>query len=240
MPFGAALIAGGGALLGGYFQGEAIKDASDASVQGSRYAADLEQGRYEQSREDLAPWRQAGERALGGMQDLMYGDPQEQMESLRSTPGYQFRLDEGLKALTRSSLAGSVSGNTHRALMERGQEYASDEFGQQYNRLASMAGLGQASTHYGAQLGAQSAGRQGGYLTSAADTRGAAGIGRANVYADTLGSLASAGSQAYGAYNAPGGTPFTGNFAGSPSTSQNYSSDYRPPGGSFLNTPGYQ
>jgi len=206
MPWGAVAIAGA-SLVGGAMQSKAIGKAADASTAGARYAADLEQRRYVQTRTDMEPWRQAGTKALGSMQEMMYGDPSQQMESMRSAPGYQFRLDEGLKALQRSSLAGSVSGNTYRGLVEHGQNYASQEFGNRYNRLASLAGTGQTATQYTGQMGAQSAARQGGYAQSAADTRASAYLGKGQVMGQTLGQLASAG---VGFYNSGGFDGFGG------------------------------
>ena len=71
-------------------------------------------------------------------------------------PGYQFRLSEGQKALERSGAAKgmTLSGAQQKAIQGYGQGMASQEYqnsynryntdqNQQYNRLASMAGIGQ-------------------------------------------------------------------------------------------------
>lgn len=206
MPLGiAAAIGAVGSIGGGLLAGRSNRRAADTSARATRYAADLEQQRFDQNREDMAPWREAGTRALGGMQELMYGNPDEQMSSLRSTPGYQFRLDEGLKALTRSSLAGSVSGNTYRGLVEHGQNYATGEFDKQYNRLAGLAGTGQTATQFTSEQGAASAARQGNLAMRGADTQAAGMIGRGNIYGNTLGSLASMGGNMYQQYSSPSG-----------------------------------
>jgi hypothetical protein len=73
-------------------------------------------------------------------------------------PGYDFRLNEGAKALQRSAAAkGRVfSGGTLKDLTNYNQNFASNEYGNAYNRfqtnratkynqLASLAGLGQVS-----------------------------------------------------------------------------------------------
>lgn len=73
-------------------------------------------------------------------------------------PGYQFRMDQGSQALQRSAAAkGSVlGGGTLKALSRYGQDYASNEFSNAFNRyqvnrsnqinpLFSLAGLGQTS-----------------------------------------------------------------------------------------------
>ena len=86
------------------------------------------------------------------------------MSDYQQDPGYGFRLSEGMKALERSAAArgGLLSGAMLKGISRYGQDYASNEFtnafnrymqqrGNQYNQLASMAGIGQTAT---AQLGA--------------------------------------------------------------------------------------
>jgi len=223
-----------------YSQNKSIDKASELSADATQSAAQLEQARYEQNRADMAPWRESGKKALGSLDNLMYSE--DRGAALKDRPGYQFRLDEGLRALSRRAAAGSVTGRTYRAMVDYGQNTASNEYMNEFNRLSGMAGTGQVATQFSAQQGAQSAANQGGYLQQAADTRGSAYMGRSKVIGDALGSLASG---AYGKWG--GGKPSivssnvdnSGNFTGSPATSPYYANDYRPPGGSFMNTPGY-
>jgi len=62
-------------------------------------------------------------------------------------PSYQFRLQEGMKALERSQAArhGTLGGRATKEMIRYGQDYASTEFGKAYERLAQMAGLGSGS-----------------------------------------------------------------------------------------------
>jgi len=79
-------------------------------------------------------------------------------------PGYQFRLGEGTKALNTSWAANGMreSGAAEKALLRYGQDYASNEFNNEWNRLAGLAGVGQAvnnsnnalATNYANQTGA--------------------------------------------------------------------------------------
>ena len=73
------------------------------------------------------------------------------------SPGYQFRQDEGIRAIDRSASARGqlMSGGTLRELQRYGQGLASSEFGNYANRLASMAGLGQTAAFNTGQLGSQ-------------------------------------------------------------------------------------
>jgi len=49
---------GGLQVVSGYMQGEATKKAANTSAAASRYAADLQQQQYEQTRQDYAPYRE--------------------------------------------------------------------------------------------------------------------------------------------------------------------------------------
>jgi len=75
---------------------------------------------------------------------------------LQADPGYQFRLSEGLKALDRQAAArgGLISGGALKASQRYGQDMASQEYGQAYNRALTQygAGVDRANTMYGRDL----------------------------------------------------------------------------------------
>lgn len=106
-------------------------------------------------------------------------------------PGYQFRLNQGSRALTNAAGASGMlnSGATAKALTRYGQDYASGEFNNIYNRLAGTAGIGQNATNTTATLGANTAGTIGNLLTSGANARGAAAISAGNAGAGALNSF---------------------------------------------------
>jgi hypothetical protein len=62
-------------------------------------------------------------------------------------PGYQFRFEEGQRALDRGAAArgGLLSGGYGRKAIRYGQGFASQEYSNVYNRIANIAGLGQTS-----------------------------------------------------------------------------------------------
>jgi hypothetical protein len=103
-------------------------------------------------------------------------------------PGYQFRLSEGQKGIDRQVGAMGLrnSGAALKALQRYGQDYASNEFGNVFNRLSGAAGTGQTATQYGAGLGAQNAQSIGGMMTGLGNARGAAAIGGANAIGGAL------------------------------------------------------
>lgn len=59
-----------------------------------------------------------------------------------TSPGYQFRLAEGMKALERSQAGRRLGGRALKEAMRYGQEFGAGEFGTQYGRLAQLAGFG--------------------------------------------------------------------------------------------------
>jgi hypothetical protein len=96
----------------------------------------------------------------------------------QTDPGYQFRFEEGQRALDRGAAArgGLLSGGYGRKAIRYGQGFASNEFGNVYNRIANIAGLGQVG-----------AGQSGGYAMQAGqgmgNAAGNAGFARASGYA---------------------------------------------------------
>jgi hypothetical protein len=80
------------------------------------------------------------------------------------TPGYQFRLQQGQQALERSAAARgrALSGQQLQALSGYGQGMAAQEFGDYFNRLAALSGVGQTATQGLGGIGSQLASGIGG------------------------------------------------------------------------------
>lgn len=86
----------------------------------------------------LNPYADAGKTALANLT----GDPTKLMQN---DPGYQFRLGEGERAINASMAARGLgnSGAALRSLTRYGQDYATNEYGNAFNRQAQIAGMGQ-------------------------------------------------------------------------------------------------
>lgn len=104
-----------------------------------------------------------------------------------------FMQDEARKAIERraAAMGGWDSGATLKALTRFGSDYGNQRAGEsynrfvgdqttQFNRLASVAGLGQTSANQTATLGANMANNIGANTMAAANARGAAGVAGAN------------------------------------------------------------
>ena len=60
--------------------------------------------------------------------------------SFSGTPGYQYALDQGLQATARSNSSSRNSGNALAALQDRGAGMASQDYGNQIDRLGKLSG----------------------------------------------------------------------------------------------------
>jgi hypothetical protein len=165
-----ALAIGGSALLGA----SASKSAANTQAASADRATELQERMFNKQLELQQPFQEAGVNALNKMQS---GNVMGMMD-----PSYQFRLGEGLKALDRQAAArgGLISGGALKAAQRYGQDFASQEFGNAYNRLASMAGIGQTAT--GAMGGAagQFGTNAGNLMTGAGAARASGYVGGAN------------------------------------------------------------
>lgn len=164
--------------------------AGKREAKAARQAAALQQQQYEQSRADMAPWRETGANALAGLAALygLSGEEARQraLASYRAAPGYQLRLAEGQRALDRSAAARGMllSGNQLRALAEYGQTLAAQDFGAYANQLAALAGIGQSATAGTANLGAAAAASRGEFLKNAGEAQSAGIRGAGNAIVD--------------------------------------------------------
>lgn len=134
----------------------------------------------------------------GGYGDLLRNF---QASDFQADPGYQFRLDQGNKAINEQALAAGRynSGATLKDLDafnsgEASQEYQSayDRYNQnqtqQYNKLAGVAGTGQQATNFADSAGAAATGASNNYLTSGAAANAAGTVGTANAFSSAIGS----------------------------------------------------
>jgi hypothetical protein len=202
---GSAAIASHAAGKAASAQSNAATSAAQLQAQSAKDSLDFQKQEWQTQQQNMAPWLQAGKGALGELSGLTSTPGQglltpwtQQFQAptdvtQQNDPGYQFRLQQGMQALNNSAAAKGnlLSGNTLEAQQQYGQNYASNEYNNvynralqqyqqnygifennqanEYNRLAGLAGTGQtAATSLGqeGQAAAQNVGNT--YLTSAA------------------------------------------------------------------------
>lgn len=136
---------------------EAAGKAGQLQADSSRYAADLAQKQYEQTRQDQMPWLNAGRDALGQLSDRIGQNAQfddrwgGRIESayqngqltggldpnnFQNDPSYQFRKQQGMDGLQSSAAAsgGLLSGAALKSLNQYNSNLASQEYGNAWQR----------------------------------------------------------------------------------------------------------
>jgi hypothetical protein len=202
--------------------------AADALARGTREGVaaqermaeknlEFQKEQAEIQREDFAPWREAGLTALGQIQDGMKSGAFS-MESFnfRQDPGYQFRMNEGVKALDNSASARGrlLSGAQQKGVNAYAQGMASQEYGNAYNRefnekgrqyniLSNLNQGGQASAARQAQVSSQLAASSGNIMAQLGQSQNQAqqniGQARAGAYNQT-GNLLAKSAEAAATY----------------------------------------
>ena len=186
-----------GSAIGG---SRAAKSAGETQAAAADRAANLQQLQYEQTREDLEPWRKAGVNALGKLEGMADYTPFG-MDTFSKDPGYGFRLAEGRKALASKARArgGLVSGQTLKGMQDYAQESASQEYSNAFNRYQieraaklgpyqSLANVGQTTANQLGSFGAANVANVGNLMTGGAAAQAAGQVGAANAITGGLGS----------------------------------------------------
>ena len=197
------VIPAAAALIGGRQSAKAAQSAADTSAAASDRASEVQRAMFERNIELNAPFREAGVNALNKLVPMTeYKDFG--MDEFRADPGYGFRMSEGMKALEGSAAArgGLLSGNALRGIQRFGQDLASQEFQNAFNRygiererrlapLQSLAGVGQTTSRELGAAGTGFANTMGNIGMNQANVQGNAAMARASAYGDTLNQLSS-------------------------------------------------
>jgi hypothetical protein len=158
-----------------------------------------------QLRQELGP--AVAQASQAQQQNPLYGSLLKNFTAadFQADPGYQFRLDQGQNQIQSSAAArgGLLSGAAAKALTKYNQNFASNEYGNvynrfradqgdQFNRLASLAGVGQQATNATQQAGQNFASAAGNNAMYAGTARASGYTGAANSLNSTLGSASGA------------------------------------------------
>lgn len=193
----AAVIGAAGAVGGAAMSASGAKSAANAQARGQQAAIDEQRRQFDTTREDMAPWRAAGEGALNRLQD-----PQ---SAFQASPGYGYALDQSQQAIerARSATGGLASGNTLAALQQNAIGLANQDYGNWWNQQSGLAGIGQNATNNLAQFGMQNSANIGNLMAGQGDARASGIAGSTNAWGNALGTLGSIG---YNYFNNPAGS----------------------------------
>lgn len=197
----------GGAVVGAYATSEASRNSSRAMTNASNRSNDTQLAIFDQQRSDQEPWRQAGQRALGQLEQNKF------MENWQQDPGYEFRMSQGMKAINAAAGARgrSASGATMMALTRYGQDYASNEYqnayNRQYGRLSQLAGFGQGANSANANAGQNYANAYSNNVMGAANAQSAANMAQSNAINNVIGT----GTNTWAQYQMANNNPYGNN-----------------------------
>lgn len=205
MPIGIA-----GAIIGSAAVGtvatlasaDSARSASNRAVDAQTRSQDqniaLQREQMNYAREQNAPYQEAGVNALNVLSGEMSGQPSQ----FQADPGYQFRLEQGQKALDNSMLARGMglSGSQQRASIDYNQGMASQEYGNWYNRLSNLAGIGQSATNSNINSGAAGAANIGNAYTGIGQAQAQGATNQANIYGNAASNLTGIAGSTVGNY----------------------------------------
>lgn len=121
----------------------------------------------------------------------------------KTDPGYQARLDEGLRVRERGASARGIlnSGGTLRGVERYAQDYASNEYQRVFDRISTIAGRGQSAATTGSNVVVNTGESVGRALINAGDARASGYVAQGNAWSNA----ATQGAQLYGYMNRPSG-----------------------------------
>ena len=104
------------------------------------------------------------------------------LQGFQATPGYEFRMGEGQRALEAGAAArgGLYSGAAMRDLMKFGQDYGSNEYGNFFSRLGARADTGMNAAQMSGAASQQAAAGVSNAFGNIGNAQAAGAMGRAN------------------------------------------------------------
>lgn len=187
-------------LISGDYGGGGIDAGVAAQMQSGREAQGQMRQMWDKQQQMAQPWLNQGQAALTSLGSNDF------MKNWQADPGYQFRMNEGLKATQGSMAARGLgqSGAALKALQNYGQNQASQEFGNVYNReygrLSGLAGIGMNALN-GLSVASQNYGNQMANITTGMGNAQAAGaMAHAQGQQSMMSGLMNLGGMALGGY----------------------------------------
>jgi hypothetical protein len=206
----------GAAVVGAGASAVSSGKAAKAQREAARQAQETAESTFEKQAALQEPFRQAGITAQDQIMQLLgiggdtsavnFGKYSRDfgMSDFEQDPGYAFRQSEGMKALERSASARGqlLSGGTLKGIQRFGQDLASQEYGNAFNRyqvnrsnqlnpLQSLMGAGQSATNVTTSAAGQMGQNVANSQLAAGQARASGYIGVGNAINQGLGSVAS-------------------------------------------------
>ena len=161
-----SVLGAGANLAGGLMGASAAKKAAKAQAATAMEALKFHKAAYNETKENTQDYRNAGAEGVNLLSALLQ-DP----NAIQDSAAYQFRRNEGLEALDRAALArgNAFSGAQAKGLQDYASGLASQEYGNQFQRLFNTAGMGLNATNTLANVATSTATNMGNLLQDAAN-----------------------------------------------------------------------
>ena len=191
-----AVVAVGGSLISGALSSKAGKKGADAQAQANAEANALMREFYDRTENNLMPYMDAGGWAIDRQRQFLDGD----YSAALNSPDYKAALEEGFKGLDYGATArGNLWGGGMDAdRMRLGQNLASLQIGNYYNRLAGLSGQGQQAASSLGQFGANYAQNAGANMQATGAARASSYANSANAWNNVIGTAVGAFGQRQG------------------------------------------
>lgn len=202
----AAAVAAGATVYASNKQSAAAKNAAKTSKNATDATIAEQQREFDQTQANLAPWLKTGTSALNQLSTIegLNGQPAD-YSAFYNSPDYQFVLQQEQQALDRDAAAhGSLYSGGHEAdTLRFGQGLAAQQFGNYYNRLAGLAGVGQTTANQLGVFGQNMANQYGQAQMFNAQNQMGSIYDRANAQSNMANNLANIGGNLAGQFYQP-------------------------------------
>jgi hypothetical protein len=204
-----------GSITGTTQAANAAQSAATTEANAANYAANLQNQQFQTTQANLAPYMNVGTQALPQYLNLLGLGSQGTagiQSALSNMPGYQFSLQQGLKAAANSA-AGSglnLSGAQQKGLSNFATGLAQNNYNTYLSNLQSAVGTGANAAAGLSSAGMTTAQNVGNLATSGASATAAGQVAAGNAQSNLINSLLQTGLGAAGIYSlasrAGGGT----------------------------------
>jgi len=201
----------GAGLLGGAMSSNSAENAAQTQADATNNATALQKQMFDKQVELQEPFRQAGLTAQNRLLDMLglSGNTTAQgyrslmkdfgMSDFQADPGYQWRMDQGQRALERSAAArgGLLSGAAMKAATDYGQNQGSAEYQNAFNRfqtnranklnpLQSLMGASQTAANNQGQAASNYGNSVGNLMTNMGNAQAASKIAQGNAWTSAV------------------------------------------------------
>jgi hypothetical protein len=190
--------------LGAIMGSNATESAANTAADAQRYATDIANQNYQQTRTDFKPFYDVGVNATSDYEKMLHGG-----YDMKESPAAQYQLQKGTVALNRAMAKRGLSGsgNAVNRLTELNSSIAASDWSNQYSRILDALKLGTgASSSMGAASNTNTSANQTG-ATNLGNIATNEGNNQASLYSGLGGQSANSaalGLKAYQTYKGAG------------------------------------